>query len=843
MLKDIHEENVQLPEPRSQQSSCSALTALVSWFVYFILFWQATCKISDNGLEWLLRFMFQFIHSLGVTCSNEQLIQMAAIFPSSLYLLRSIVKLDRDSFTKYAVCPDCTKLYELDRCTMRVGNRIESRRCTNQPFPSKKKECGALLARKVVTQQNNTVFYPFKVYCFNSVIDQLESILKRPGMQSQCEKWRKRKVKHGFMADIFDGQMWKDFQTCQGKDFLRAKNNLALGINVDWFQPYKRRKDRSVGVIYFVILNLPREERYKWENVIVTGIIPELKKEPKSLNTFLGPVVNELNALWKGIRLQTSSSKTPEHYRAAVILASSDIPASRKLCGFKGHSAHRGCSKCFKFFPGSFGQKTDYSGFDVNEWPLRDNQSHRRNALKVKNAQNKTRKEKLAKKYGVYFSKLLDLEYFDAVRFSVVDPMHNLFLGTSKHIFKTWIKIGVLDNKALQELEKRILQCDVPTGHGRLPNKIASNYGCYTASQWKNWTLIYSIYCLKGLIPDEHFKCWQTYVLACQHMSKHYICRNDIVLADGLFIKFCKQVEILFGKDVITPNMHLHCHMKNCVLDYGPLHAFWCFSFERFNGILGATQMNGRSIEIQLMRKFITSKFTWNSELPKQFHDTFIPFFKSTTDIDTEFSDRIAVYFSTCSIHHNLTEVKWDDLQLVGLAKSFQYTILDSDDLNLLLDCYKQLHNNLDDINVNCLSSTIRKYSYIFLGTEKFGSKKDNKSLRSSRVMACWSDEDGKINPSAIARPGQVKYYFIHSLTVRGSTKQFAFASVLWHSRDEDYAKYGNPSMIWRQNEFDDPGPASFMPVQRIACSFAQCSITRNNTKKIVVTPISRIYN
>ena len=32
------------------------------------------------------------------------------------------------------------------------------------------------------------------------------------------------------------------------------------------------------------------------------------------------------------------------------------------------------------------------------------------------------------------------LEYFDCVRFHIVDPMHNLFLGTAKHIMKNvWL--------------------------------------------------------------------------------------------------------------------------------------------------------------------------------------------------------------------------------------------------------------------------------------------------------------------------------------------------------------------------------------------------------------------
>ena len=37
----------------------------------------------------------------------------------------------------------------------------------------------------------------------------------------------------------------------------------------------------------------------------------------------------------------TSQSRIPLRYRGAFLLASADLPAIRKLCGFKGHSAHR----------------------------------------------------------------------------------------------------------------------------------------------------------------------------------------------------------------------------------------------------------------------------------------------------------------------------------------------------------------------------------------------------------------------------------------------------------------------------------------------------------------------
>ena len=58
--------------------------------------------------------------------------------------------------------------------------------------------------------------------------------------------------------------------------------------------------------------------------------------------------------------------------------------------------------------------------------------------------------------------------------------------------------------------------------------------------------------------------------------------------------------------------MHLHCRLYESVKQFGPVFAFWLFSFERFNGMLESFNTNGReNFEIQLMREFVvTSNFT-----------------------------------------------------------------------------------------------------------------------------------------------------------------------------------------------------------------------------------------
>ena len=49
----------------------------------------------------------------------------------------------------------------------------------------------------------------------------------------------------------------------------------------------------------------------------------------------------------------------------------------------------------------------------------------------------------------------------------------------------------------------------------------------------------------------------------------------------------------------------MHSHLADCILDYGPVYSFWLFSFERYNGILGGYSTNNKSVELQLIRKFL----------------------------------------------------------------------------------------------------------------------------------------------------------------------------------------------------------------------------------------------
>ena len=387
LMQDINEP---LPEPPIEQSRLSKVNLLLRWLCCFILYWQVVTRVSDSTVEWLLLFLARFVEVFGGGLDSELLKNIILVFPTSMYLLHRISAVQRDNSEKFLVCSKCTKLYHLDECLERKHGTVLPKGCSNILFPlGKTKLCGTKLVNKVILKNGITKFYPLKVYCWKSIISQLESILERTGIPELCEEWRTRLVDEDILADVYDGDVWKNFKWKDESSFFNSERRYGLMMNVDWFQPFKRRSDYSVGVIYFVIMNLPRSERFKFENVLLGGIIPSLDSEPK-LYTFVDTCVNELNGLWKGIRLKTSLSTVPLRVVAALLCVAADIPATRKVCGFVGHSASRACSKCFKFFQGGFREKKDFSGFsDRLSWPERTGLTHKRNCEKLLTAKSK----------------------------------------------------------------------------------------------------------------------------------------------------------------------------------------------------------------------------------------------------------------------------------------------------------------------------------------------------------------------------------------------------------------------------------------------------------------------
>ena len=509
-----------------------------------------------------------------------------------------------EPFTKYVCCSSCHYLYHWGDYTIQDTNGLmESKCCTFQQYPNhpqlhRRNKCGNKLMKKVKSPQGKTFFYPRLIYCYCSIIDSLKKMLEKPGFIEKCEKWRDRSIQEGVFCDIYDGRIWNEFMIVDGVPFLSVTFNFALQLNVDWFQPFKHTQ-HSEGAIYISILNLPRQERYLKENVILVGIIPGPKEPSLHINTFLKPLVDDLQLLWKGIFI-TNSTLTTTIIRAALLCVACDIPAARKVCGFLGHRATKGCSKCLLSFPTeSFSAKPDYSNFDCSQWTPRTNSAHRIEVSKVLECNTKQDRMATERKRS----------YFDPVRMCIIDPMHNVLLGTSKMVCEVWKCSNVIVEKDFDLIQKKVDSFTCPSTVGRIPSKISSSFSSFTAEQWKNWTIFFSSFALKGILPWNHYNCWLLFVKACFLYCRRSISYSELQEGHRNIIGFSKTFSSLYGSNCCTINMHLHGHLRTCIEDFGPVYSFWCFSYERLNGVLGSYPTNSHHISVQLCRRFLRTKF------------------------------------------------------------------------------------------------------------------------------------------------------------------------------------------------------------------------------------------
>ncbi|EXX65890.1 hypothetical protein RirG_128980 [Rhizophagus irregularis DAOM 197198w] len=129
----------------------------------------------------------------------------------------------------------------------------------------------------------------------------------------------------------------------------------------------------------------------------------------------------------------------------------------------------------------------------------------------------------------------------------------------------------------------------IPSDLGRIPGKIHSGEGFanFTADQWRIFFTIYSTVSLWEHLSDVDRRILNHFVRVCSILVNQILESNLVDEAHRSLIEIVKLIENHHGRDKITPNLHFSLHLRDCSSDYGPLYAFWCFSFERINGILG----------------------------------------------------------------------------------------------------------------------------------------------------------------------------------------------------------------------------------------------------------------
>ncbi len=303
---------------------------------------------------------------------------------------------------------------------------------------------------------------------------------------------------------------------------------------------------------------------------------------------------------------------------------------------------------------------------------------------------------------------------------------------------------------------------------------MSSNYGSFTAEQWKVWTLEYSMYVLKDLLPEPNYVCWQAFVQGCRKICSPIITHDEINAAHLLFVKFCSTFENIYGSDAVRPNIHLRDSIEN----FGPVYSFWLFSFERYNGILGKIKTNNRLIEVQMMREFLSGiHLDQMMETIPKMHDL-SPVITLLKDLqqeklgfDEDLHEELMTIHNVANASLERREAQpWSSCMAIQFPLKYTVSAIDKTNKSFLCQAYRFMYPSYF-INQENLNDVIFKFSSLHIGEEFYGSTSAFKSQRHSQTVAVWHENDGEIGPEATQQVGFVKYYNTHTLRVEGTQK------------------------------------------------------------------------
>ena len=780
-------------------------------------------------------------------------------FPKTLYSIRKKLDIDRDSMTKFVICKKCHTRYTYEQAIeLLPDGQWRSKKCGSRKFSHHRLErftqrCGTKLLKVRISNKGKAFPYPEKIYAFQSVSKSLERLYNsNHNLTTDLEHWRPQNNEYlitdddnRILAVVYDGQLWKDFQSVHGKPFLAQPDNLALLLNIDWFQPFKYTT-YSIGAMYLVIMNLPRSERFKIENIIVVGII-DGPREPKlnQLDQYIAPLVSDMQDLWEGVFIDDKNSVIGKRLvRAAILGLSSDIPATRKIGGFVSHGARKGCSKCLSEFPRIENSlKADYSAFESLMEP-RDPAQHIKLAKDTRNCKTLAEKHEKEMRDGVRWTPLFDLPHYDPIRCHVIDPMHCLS-GITSHAMNTWKELDIINSQNLANIQEKLDSVKVPSDVGRIPYKIESNFSGLTADQLLNWTMIFSIYVLFGAIPDKYLNIWRLFVAACRLLCRDKISIKDAKMATKLLKQYCILFRDMYGPARCTPNMHLSLHIESCVMDYGSVYSFWCFSFERYNGMFEHFHTNKQDIPIQLMRKFQQNKLV-QLEL-------------SASNVDGLFKTG---YVSVNSDPHRGTlgqihSRDWHRSDDLTTATDFPVDFSGTSTINQLIgngtsgffshETQIELFKVVQFLYPNSLriSHNFERFKLCKIGRHPTAVQRYEHD-RSCCIEANWitiSNNEPSICLNGDMRPGIVKDLLKFSVLFNeAQPKILVIAEVKWMADSPHRFYYGRnaPVSVWSKN-FLFTDATSFIPLNRIRgrCGFVHTSLQihegRNTNVNVVI--------
>ena len=101
-----------------------------------------------------------------------------------------------------------------------------------------------------------------------------------------------------------------------------------------------------------------------------------------------------------------------------------------------------------------------------------------------------------------------------------------------------------------------------------------------------------------GLAPGSAYKSMCLLCDIVSLISQPILTLDDVTRLYRLLHDYYRTYRDLYVKFQVPVNYHMALHLPDIILDYGPPHAFWCFSYERMNKWDGPCQCFIHSLKI-----------------------------------------------------------------------------------------------------------------------------------------------------------------------------------------------------------------------------------------------------
>ena len=228
-------------------------------------------------------------------------------------------------------------------------------------------------------------------------------------------------------------------------------------------------------------------------------------------------------------------------------------------------------------------------------------------------------------------------------------------------------------------------------------------------------------------------------------------------------------------------NMHLHGHIASCIRDYGPVYAFWCFAFERMNGILGSYHTNNRNISIQLANRFLDSKAYAPSKWPAEFRGEYLPLLER-------------FLYSKGSLMQRTVETEFSSGFVTALPplKESSFQSWECESLKSIFDTCTVLQPNSYDVLI-----LHKRAKALLVGQFVFGAKKTNHSRSSLALSQRTLSSSSAAHSSHLAEI----LFFVCAVAVSkidsSSTCSLWFAAVSWFMEHQCKVWFGHPTQVW----------------------------------------------